>query len=254
MTYPSHTTIVTGALSSEHGIYFNTLFSVEEGSSPLWYWDSKAIRVPTLWQKARAQGRTTAIMTWPVSVGADVDWLVPEIFPADPESSTEKTWDLTRKNMNSDFLAELSANNEEPELAGFEPRDRWIANAANYMSRKYRPDLMLIHLSNVDNVEHNTGKNSPKTRAALAQADAQIAKILEPIDLSRTTVIILGDHGFYDFDKVIDINTLFEKKKWLRVEATPGSVPKCIQGCSTAEPKVAAPWTTQKGFRIASDW
>jgi predicted AlkP superfamily pyrophosphatase or phosphodiesterase len=55
-------------------------------------------------------------------------------------------------------------------------------------------------------------------------ADAQLAQILQPIEArgpfekTRTTVIVLGDHGFYDYDKVIHLNVLFAAEGWLRVE------------------------------------
>src|SRR5215469_14050262 len=49
VTYPSHTTIVTGRMPIEHGIYTN-LSSREAGKNPEdWFWFAKAIRMRTLW-------------------------------------------------------------------------------------------------------------------------------------------------------------------------------------------------------------
>src|SRR5215831_9264385 len=48
VTYPSHTTIITGALPAKHGIYYNAPFE-PEGPTGKWYWEKKLIRVPTLW-------------------------------------------------------------------------------------------------------------------------------------------------------------------------------------------------------------
>jgi len=85
VTYPSHTTIVTGALPARHGIYYNRPFE-PEGQSGEWYWHESAIQVPPLWDAVREAGRQTAAISWPVTVGAPLDWLVPEVYSLDPNS------------------------------------------------------------------------------------------------------------------------------------------------------------------------
>src|SRR5687768_6858800 len=37
VTYPSHTTLITGVPPRVHGIFFNTIFDPEERSSGAWY-------------------------------------------------------------------------------------------------------------------------------------------------------------------------------------------------------------------------
>ena len=83
LTYPSHTTIVTGRMPAEHGIYSN-LSSREPGKNlEDWFWFANAIKVPTLWDEARAHHMTTGAVFWPVTAGAPIDWDVPEIW--DPQ-------------------------------------------------------------------------------------------------------------------------------------------------------------------------
>src|SRR6266568_7842413 len=83
LTYPSHTTLVTGRMPAQHGIYTN-LSSRQAGKNPGdWFWFSKAIRVPTLWDEARRARLSTAAVSWPVTAGAPIDWNVPEIW--DPQ-------------------------------------------------------------------------------------------------------------------------------------------------------------------------
>ena len=72
LTYPNHTSMVTGAYSAEHGIYHNRIFSPTEGPTDAWNWYESAIRVPTLWQVAEKAGLKVAILRWPASVGAHV--------------------------------------------------------------------------------------------------------------------------------------------------------------------------------------
>ena len=79
ITYPSHTTLVTGVWPDEHGITNNQEFDPLQHFGGAWNWYAAGIRVPTLWQAAHKAGLRTASVGWPVSVGAtDVDYLIPE--------------------------------------------------------------------------------------------------------------------------------------------------------------------------------
>ena len=69
VTYPSHTTLITGVWPAKHGILANTTFDPRRENKEGWYWYAEDIRVPTLWDAAREAGMTTASIQWPVSVG-----------------------------------------------------------------------------------------------------------------------------------------------------------------------------------------
>ncbi len=68
ITWPEHTTIITGVPPSIHGIERNQL------------WDYSLIKVKTLWDDLQAQHLTSAAITWPVTVGAPITWNLPEYF------------------------------------------------------------------------------------------------------------------------------------------------------------------------------
>src|ERR1700741_798835 len=52
VTYPSHTTILTGVWPSKHGIYSNLVFDPFDKNLAGWYWYSEDIKTPTLWDAA----------------------------------------------------------------------------------------------------------------------------------------------------------------------------------------------------------
>ena len=56
VTYPSHTTLITGVEPSVHGIYDNRIFDPEDKSDGAWFWYARSIKVPTLPMAARARG------------------------------------------------------------------------------------------------------------------------------------------------------------------------------------------------------
>ena len=82
VTYPSHTTLVTGVWPATHGIWGNTTFDPLQKNYQGWYWYTEDIRVETLWDAAAKAGRTTASIQWPVTVGAKITWNIPEFWRA----------------------------------------------------------------------------------------------------------------------------------------------------------------------------
>jgi len=57
VTYPSHTTMITGVSPARHGIYANTTFDPLRKNNGGWYWYAEDIKVPTLWDAAREAGK-----------------------------------------------------------------------------------------------------------------------------------------------------------------------------------------------------
>ena len=81
VTYPNHTTLVTGVLPSEHGIYTNTVFDPLGTEDGAWNWYAGQVRTPTLWHAAKAAGLVTGSVMWPVTVhSGDIDYNVPEYW------------------------------------------------------------------------------------------------------------------------------------------------------------------------------
>src|ERR1700744_2762968 len=54
VTYPSHTTIITGALPATHGVYYNERFDPDGPGR--WYWEENLIKSPTLWDAVHKAG------------------------------------------------------------------------------------------------------------------------------------------------------------------------------------------------------
>src|ERR1700709_2056622 len=78
MTYPSHTTIVTGVQPAKHGIYYNNMYE-PNGPTGKMYWNDSSIKVPTVWGAAQKKGLKVASLFWPVSADAPVMYNIPDI-------------------------------------------------------------------------------------------------------------------------------------------------------------------------------
>src|SRR5437016_422265 len=74
VTYPSHTTMVTGVSPTTHGILSNTPFDPFRRNLEGWNWYAEDIKVSTLWDVVSRAGMVTSSVNWPVTVGANITY------------------------------------------------------------------------------------------------------------------------------------------------------------------------------------
>lgn len=198
-TYPAHATLVTGVPPRTHGIYSH-LASLDptERTRP-WCWFAAALSVPTLWDVARASGRKTAAVSWPVSAGASINFNIPEIWdPAapDPHRDLETAARHSTPGLFPEVLKSL-----QPLLPKATP-DRLRGEAALYLWKHYRPDILLVHFVHYDQLAHRFGPLSSQALGALAEMDEQIGRIREALtDSGPVVLVVLSDHGFVPVEK-----------------------------------------------------
>ncbi len=208
VTYPSHTTIVTGRLPAEHGIYTN-LSSREPSKNPRdWFWFASAIKVPTLWDEARRAHLSTATVSWPVAVGAAVDWNIPEIW--DPQKGEVADPLYVAKYMNPLLSLELLEALGPPQPGTDDDTHR--TRLAAYLLIQHKPNLLLIHLASLDEAEHAHGPQSTEAAATLERIDAHIGELVTALNeaglAGSTDVFIVSDHGFLPIQHEIKPNIL----------------------------------------------
>ena len=226
VTYPSHTTMITGVVPARHGIHYNSPFE-PGGQTGRWYWESSLIQVPTVWDAAREAGLKTANVGWPVSVGAPVDLNLPEIWSLDPEVTfIEKLKRETRPPGLFDEIEREATGRltEDNFTIDHMTRDDRAGGIAAYLLERHRPNLMTVHLLATDHFQHEIGREGWLVRRAVAVVDRAIAQMVEAAEragiLDRTAFIVTGDHGH------VDIHTTLAPNVWLAeaglVEAVAG--------------------------------
>ena len=209
VTYPSHTTLVTGVWPGKHGILANTTFDPLQKNNQGWYWYTEDIRVPTLWDAAAQAGRKTASIQWPVTVGAHITWNIPEYWRA----STPEDRKLLRALATPGLLAEASAEIGEYRggIEAFPDGDDNRGKYARWILEKKHPDFLTLHLTMLDHVEHDTAPFSAEAIAMLEEIDGIIGKIRETAEKvapGRAYVAIVSDHGFMKTDTKFNVMKL----------------------------------------------
>ncbi|MGC0772350.1 MAG: alkaline phosphatase family protein [Candidatus Acidiferrum sp.] len=218
VTYPSHTTLVTGVWPAKHGIFANTTFDPLQKNQGGWYWYTEDIRVPTLWDVIAAAGRTTASIQWPVTVGAHITWDIPEFWRA----STPDDAKLLRAVSTPGLLQEARADLGEYR-GGIDTSAEGDANRGQYTEwilEKKHPAFLTLHLSALDHIEHETGPFSPEDIAVLESIDATIGKIratAERLAPGRAHIAVVSDHGFVRTDMQLNLFPLFREAKLITV-------------------------------------
>lgn len=224
VTYPSHTTIATGALPARHGIVHNRPFE-PGGATGAWYIWADSIRVPTLWDAASDAGRTSAGISWPVSVGADITWNIPEQFSVTGEENGVTGMAANTVALRAAVTPEGLLEEIEAESLGPFPDFYWGRNRsredvtgamAGHLIENHQPNLLMVHLTQTDWHQHEFGREHPETRLAVQAVDRAIAKMVEASiragTLEQTAFVVTGDHGF------VNVNTELNPNVWL-VEA-----------------------------------
>lgn len=219
VTYPDHTTMISGVTPAKHGIFYNTPFE-PEGETGKWNWDYNLIKVPTIWTAMHDAGRTTACVSWPVTYNAPIDYRIPECWDYKNPSNTlslvtascyPKTLFKEVQDNATGRLStrDITCGNEE--LLS----DENIARISSYLISRYKPNFIAIHLPCVDHYEHEYGREAYMVHAAVTGADRSIKSILEGIHRANiqdsTLVIVLGDHGFENVYRYFNPNYLLKQ-------------------------------------------
>jgi predicted AlkP superfamily pyrophosphatase or phosphodiesterase len=213
VTWPNHTSLITGATPRSHGVVGNSYFDRQTRKSvplildPLFDKD-QTIRVPTLFDAVHQAGLKTCGICWPATRNAKgLDWQVPDMGG--------DAWD---RYGTPSWLAELKAEGwpverQGPwavEATGGVMRDWMYCRLADHAMRKHQPNLVLVHLVEMDHVEHRCAPRSPEAYWCASFSDDRIRDLVEAIGRSpmaaRTTLVVCGDHGFFPIERDIRPN------------------------------------------------
>ena len=241
VTWPNHTTLVTGVEPARHGVLGNTYWDRAQGKivplipDPLFDKD-EIVKTPTLYDVAHKAGLRTAGIIWPASRNAKtLDWTMPDVKPLDlflKYSTPEWMKELREEGLWVD-QQETWCN----KAGGGVQRDWLYARATAQVIRKHRPNLVLLHLVELDHVQHADGPQSPNAYWACSYADDRIRDLVDAVEAAglkdRTTFLIVSDHGFVAYTKQILPNVLLRKAAMLGLEGdkiVPGQAIVVAQG------------------------
>ncbi|TVR19246.1 MAG: alkaline phosphatase family protein [Balneolaceae bacterium] len=221
LTWPNHTTMVTGVNSMSHCVLFNGKVEYTIGSLPVNLNSNKdkneLVAVPTLYDVAFEAGLYTADINWPATRNAGT---LHDSFPDVPNSVGHMTDDLLWELFEEGILDDMT--NFALWQHDSEGRDEIWLQSALYLIKNRMPNLMMIHLLNLDSSVHRLGLSTEVSKRALKLADSQLERIIQALDTigerENTTFFIVSDHGFINTPKTILPNVALAQNKLLEIE------------------------------------
>jgi predicted AlkP superfamily pyrophosphatase or phosphodiesterase len=224
VTWPNHTTLVTGVHPEKHSVLFNGVLIRPGPGQPVRV-DSPRdktdlVQVPTIYDLLHRAGLRTAGINWPCTRGATS---LDDDFPDVPSQILHTTPRLRDELVQAGIL-KAATQESFASLSGPAKDQIWTA-AAVHVIQKRRPHFLLVHLLITDSIQHKYGPQSPAAYTALALADAHVRDIVMALESAgireRTTIIITADHGFESARQVIHPNVVFRKAGLLESSSGP---------------------------------
>lgn len=218
ITYPSHTSILTGCRPGTHGILDNNPWNTQ-GINEGWNVDSRLIQAEDLFAAAKRAGCTTAAVYWPVcgnnpNIDYNINEYTPGIMPGYPieealrrTGANEKTMEIVRENLHrlpTGSRAELGICLETT-------YDHFLNGCACGLIRRYQPELLMVHNSILDTARHRYGVFNRHVTACLDLTDMWLGEIMAALEeagvYETTNFVLVSDHGQVDFARRIRLNT-----------------------------------------------
>jgi predicted AlkP superfamily pyrophosphatase or phosphodiesterase len=232
VTWPSHTTIITGATAAQHGILSNKRGEAQGGD---YYWTVDLLKSRTLWHALADARRTSAAITWPVTVNARIDWNLPEFF--------------RRRNggaMDLAAIAEKSTPGLVDAIAKDHPsfRTEWMddrtrALATAWILKNKQPDLTLLHFVDHDSAAHDNSPFTPAAKAQLEYTDELVGLLLAAMPKGMA-VALVSDHGFEKVDRELNLAAFLDQSGLRKKAENKGPLEVYGGFVTTKDPEVIA--------------
>jgi predicted AlkP superfamily pyrophosphatase or phosphodiesterase len=219
VTYPSHTTMITGVSPSKHGILYNSPFDPFGKNQSGWMWYAEDIKVQTLWQAVNNAGGVTSSVDWPVTVGAPVKYNIAQIWRATTEDdhkllkalSTPGLLDEAEKTVGRYPAGYVYTIESDTKRADF---NAWI------IANK-RPRFHTAYFSVLDEVQHANGPYTQDAYDTIEAIDGMIGKVWQAAKKANpnAVVCVVSDHGFARYDKAVHINAALREAGLIELDS-----------------------------------
>jgi predicted AlkP superfamily pyrophosphatase or phosphodiesterase len=193
-TWAAHASLVTGVSPWQNGIAFSAAPNAAESA-----FLASGFRTETLWEAASHAGLKTATIYWPSTLGASVAFDFPE-FWQDRRGDAVPLEPISQKATPAGIGGKVAKM-----FPAFEKElwdDSTAAYAAICLLTNDKPDLILVHMADVDAEQHETTALSIYARETLENDDDLIGQILKALP-PGTLVALVSDHGFENGNRIV---------------------------------------------------
>lgn len=225
LTYPVHSTVLTGVHPDRHGLFHNQKpsFSPAKPDWSLlgaeWYFQKTDVRVPTLLDAALAKGLSVASILWPSTAGDFRYHNIPQIWPTrDGERDLLELYlSVTPGAMVDGYLRDFLR--PDPLADPREVMDHGAKIGPEVLAG-LDPDVFFGYAFHLDHLRHVEGVRSRLVPECLKFLDMIFGAFVDAADRlrgrDRTNFVVFGDHGQIDVENALYLNTIFRDKGLIR--------------------------------------
>lgn len=204
-TWPAHYSLMTGTAPIEHGVRTND----ESGVPAPGFFLAESVHMLSLWQAAVSAHLKTALVFWPGTVGANVAFNFPEYWEGNAGHAIDFEPIAAKA-----YPAGL-ASRVERLFPSFDKQlwdDASSAQAALYLLQTEKPDVLLVHMSELETEQHDTSAMSVYAREMLENDDEWVGQIAAKA-APGTTIALVSDHGFQNENFLVRPRVMLQAAK-----------------------------------------
>jgi len=222
VTCTAQASMLTGLPVAGHGIAANGWYDRESAEVRFWKQSNHLVRGEKVWERLRREipGFTCAKLFWWYNMYSSADYtMTPRpLYPADGR----KVFDIHTQPMG--LREEVKAAlGDFPFPAFWGPAagiasSEWIANAAKWTERKFRPTLSLVYLPHLDYALQKVGPGDPSVPGEVAVIDRVVEDLVGEYESRGVAVRIVSEYGISPVSRPVHLNRLFREKGWLSLK------------------------------------
>lgn len=215
ITYPCHTTMITGVFPDKHGVTGN--LTLHPGQTRLlpWMWDSKY----NLWKQdifttAKKAGYSTSAVFWPVTGNhPSIDHLIDEYWIQSEDDTPREAF--SRMGSDEQMIRIVEKNSHGVKRPLHPVLDTFIVDCACDVIRECHPDILFLHPADIDWARHQYGVFNDQVTKTVEATDRYIGQIMKAVEesgaLSETNLVLVSDHGQRSIDRIVNLNVCLAK-------------------------------------------
>jgi predicted AlkP superfamily pyrophosphatase or phosphodiesterase len=225
VTCPVQANMTTGTLPNEHGIVANGFYWRDKHEIEMWTAWNDCFQRPQIWDTLHRHDPSITSAVWFAlhSKGCGAD-LVCTPAPIHNPDGSESLWCYTKPTEMygslRDTLGHFPLQHFWGPMANIKS-SAWICESAAIAARESRPSFFYIYLPHLDYAAQKSGPDSEAAQRAVAELDAELAKLLAALDEayapSRPLVLVASEYTILPVDHVTYPNRVLREAGLLSV-------------------------------------
>ncbi|MCR5275894.1 MAG: ectonucleotide pyrophosphatase/phosphodiesterase [Clostridiales bacterium] len=199
-TYPVHTSISTGVMPGEHGLFDNVIYDPFKNTEK-WRAHKKLIKVKTLPERAREKGLVSCAMMYPCTPGEKIRYHLAEV--PGTESMIFRGFKFIHYSSTFRLCPKFFRYMKKCKSFNYFGIDTFIAYTSRDLIAKEKADFYMLHLQDTDHQKHHSGIDSDDVKKSIEYDDKLLGTILQGIEEAERKAGGDPEKGIRHFDILI---------------------------------------------------